>query len=95
MRTRCDGDTLVLVLEAECGIAAVEEDAETLRRALENPALRGLDIDAGALEEMDTAYLQLLLAARREIERRGGRARFVRAIPCVTEMLACYGLTFD
>ncbi len=92
MEMHRDGETLVLVLEAECGIAAVEEDAATLGHALEDPAVRGLEIDAGALEDLDTAYLQLLLAARQEIKKRGGAVRVAAAAPCLTDVLACYGL---
>lgn len=92
MEMHRNGETLVLVLDAECGIAAVEEDAATLGGALEDPEVRGLEIDAGALEDMDTAYLQLLLAARQEIIKRGGRVRIAPTPPCLTDTLACYGL---
>ncbi|MDX9971578.1 MAG: STAS domain-containing protein [FCB group bacterium] len=50
-----------IVLSAEATIGNVEADTLLFRQALEDHADRGrIVIDAGALEEMDTAYLQLV-----------------------------------
>lgn len=95
MKTQRNGGILLLTLEASCGIETVEEDAALLREELADPAVRRLDINAGDLETMDTAYFQLLLAARQEMKKRGGRAHITPVLPCFTEILTCYGLKFD
>ena len=54
-------DAAVLVLPAECTIADVEADTDKIR-ALINTRPGRIEVQAGTLEEIDTAYLQLLLS---------------------------------
>lgn len=59
-RTR---DRLRITLPATATIATVEEDAEKVRLELAKmKKIADVHIDCGAVEEMDTAYLQLVIA---------------------------------
>jgi ABC-type transporter Mla MlaB component len=51
----------ILVLASECIIADVEADTDKIR-ALINTRPGRIEVQAGSLEEIDTAYLQLLLS---------------------------------
>jgi ABC-type transporter Mla MlaB component len=55
-----DGAT-ILVLAAECSITDVEADTDKVR-SLMNTRPGRIEVQAGSLEEIDTAYLQLLLS---------------------------------
>jgi hypothetical protein len=51
----------IFVLASECTIADVEADTDKIR-ALINTRPGRIEVRAGSLEEIDTAYLQLLLS---------------------------------
>ena len=54
-------DATILVLSAECTIADVEADTDKIR-SLINTRPGRIEVQASAMEEVDTAYLQLLLS---------------------------------
>lgn len=55
-------------------------------------AAQALELDLGAVDEADTAGLQLLLLLRREAARGGKPLRVVGLSPALVEVLDSYGL---
>lgn len=75
------------------GGMTIYEAAEHKARML--AALAGasaLELDLGAVDEADTAGLQLLLLLRREGARAGKPVRVLRLSPAVADVLRRYGL---
>lgn len=97
MEIQRKGDILSVKLDESCTIVDVEEHTQQLREALctvqsgETP-VRRLNIDAGQVQEADTAYLQLLLVAQAHMKKKGGLCSMRRVAPCISEALACYGI---
>ena len=63
-----NNDAKILVLPAECTIVEVEADADKIRSFINTRPGR-VEVQAGSLEEIDTAYLQLLLSLASTAER--------------------------
>jgi anti-sigma B factor antagonist len=78
-------------LEGALTIAAGQAQHERLLAAVQDcDAL--LRIDLSDVDAFDTAGVQLLLAARRTMEMRGGRLQVEAASVAVQEVLAVFGL---
>lgn len=93
MRIQRDNDKLHITLEACCAIMYVEEHAALLKEAMADPApLSLVVVDAGDVEEIDTAYLQMLLVLVEEVQRRRVRLVPTGTAPCLRELLDCYGI---
>ncbi len=69
---------LNLNLGSELSIYRAAELKQQLLDALQANAQPGLDLDLSAVEEVDTAGIQLLLLAQREARNRGRRLRLLR-----------------
>lgn len=82
--------TAPLVLDGECTVYVAHELRQRLMQALE--AAPTLSLDLADVAEFDGAGLQLLIAARREAEQRGGTLQLVAASPVVAETLKLVGL---
>jgi len=79
----------VVCLPADCRLAA----QPALKAELEQVLQRGeIVLDAGALERVDTAALQLLLLFRRELEHHGGALAWRGTNEVLHEAAALLGL---
>lgn len=83
-------DDAVLDLDGELTIHTAAEQWPRLLGALE--ANRALRVGLANVTELDTAGLQLLLAARRDVERRGGVVEFADPSRPVLEALSIAAL---
>jgi len=85
-----DGAEPDITLEASVDVSMAAELRGTLDMALggEGP----LTVDAGAVERVDTAGVQLLLALRQESARRGRPLQWRAASPALRETAARLGL---
>ena len=79
-----------LAVEGELTIITATEDKERLLGALQNSS--GLRVDLAAVEEIDTAGLQVLLLARREADRQNVPFELGPARDSVAAVLALAGL---
>lgn len=94
MRIQKEGTTLHITLEPCCAIMFVEEHTVMVQEAFaDTPNLTRVVVDTDALEEIDTAYLQLMLVTRSETLRRGAVFSPVGTAPVMRELLDCYGLS--
>lgn len=75
----------VLAIEGELTIYTAAEHVARVQGCL--AASPALDLDLGALSEIDSAGLQLLLWASREASERGGRLRVLRRSEAVAEAI--------
>jgi ABC-type transporter Mla MlaB component len=82
---------VIVTLPPVCTIAEVETGADRIRRLSE--VLTTLEIRADAVQEMDTAYLQLLLALKATAEQRAGVLTLQGISPEVTALCDLYGVT--
>jgi len=80
----------VLALEGELTVQTAADRRAVLAALLGGPG--DLDLDLSAVTELDTAGLQLLLLARREIGHAGARLTVSAASRAVTEVLAIAGM---
>ncbi len=70
--------------------------AATLRDSLLQQVTEGAHVfDLGAVTELDSAGLQLLLAAQRSLARQGREMVLTACSPVVTQVLKTYGLDSD
>jgi anti-anti-sigma regulatory factor len=84
-------DTVTLRLEPSLRIGEVEARRELLLRQLDGR--EPVRIDVGALQSVDTAGVQLLLAFRQEADRRGIRVDYCGESPELVNALQVLGLT--
>ncbi len=75
----------ILSLEGELTIYTAAEQKEILQGFLQNSG--DLEIDLSAVTELDTAGLQLLIVAKRELTKRGDTLRFVMHSAAVLNVL--------
>ena len=61
--------------------------------AMASSACRAIELDAGAVTQIDTANVQILLAARRDLQRTGGDLRVLSASPALLRVTDQLGLT--
>lgn len=85
-----DTEATQLTLSGELTIYSVHELRELLLRAIDEN--RDIDVDMSEVSEVDTAGLQLVLLARREVEARGQQLRISGCDSEVREALAFYNL---
>ncbi len=83
-----DGPAVVR-LPADCRLAAQAALKEQLQQVLQHG---DIVVDAGALERVDTAALQLLVLFRRELEQAGGALAWRGANEVLREAAALLGL---
>lgn len=84
-----DGD-LSITLPSECTIADVEAHADKLRSQISG--VRRVELNAKALEEIDTAYLQLLLSLRSTLDERDIDFSLADLSDVLDEALKLYGM---
>jgi len=60
MKLKKNKTRMIITLERECTIAEVEADTEKLQPLLNG--IKNIEVNARDVEEMDTAYFQLLLS---------------------------------
>lgn len=60
---------MILTLPSDCTIARVEAETEKIRLQLESADR--IELNAEAVEQIDTAYLQVLLSLKKTAEARG------------------------
>jgi phospholipid transport system transporter-binding protein len=82
--------TAVVVLPADCRIAAQAALKAELLGALEKGAI--VVLDGSQVERADTAALQLLVLFRRELQARGGRLGWRGASEAINEAAGLLGL---
>jgi anti-anti-sigma factor len=80
-----------LALQGALTIAQAAAQRELLLHAIRPPQCE-LRLDLAAVDAFDSAGVQLLLAARRTLEARGGGLVLQAAAPVVREVLQTYGL---
>ncbi|MEO8808965.1 MAG: STAS domain-containing protein [Rhodanobacter sp.] len=84
-----DEPEVMVRLPADCRLAA----QAALKMKLQDTMDRGdIVVDAGGLERIDTAALQLLVVFRRELERSGGELRWHGTNQTLHEAAALLGL---
>jgi len=83
-------DTTILVLASECTIADVEADADKIRSLINTHPGR-IEVQAGPLEEIDTAYLQLLLSLASTAEHWDIPLSFVNTPDALKKACELYG----
>lgn len=90
--TEAPGENLyrILLLEGGLNIYSVGEHMSLLLRAL-TPGTE-VELDLAALDELDSAGLQLLVLAKQEAERVGSKLRLSHHSPAVIEALELSGL---
>lgn len=98
MRIDRDSDRLLLTLEPCCTIVYVEEHTALLKEALAGIVAGGvkiarLTIDISDVEEMDTAYMQMLLVCKQHFMRQGAVFVLQGVSPCVSELQECFGIS--
>ncbi|OQX27266.1 MAG: hypothetical protein BWK80_06190 [Desulfobacteraceae bacterium IS3] len=63
MNIRTENGTLLIDLPSECTIVKTEADTEKLRSFV-SEELKKIELNAEAVEEIDTAYFQMLLSLK-------------------------------
>lgn len=91
MNARNASPAIRLALGGELTIASAAAVREQLLAALRNDA--PLDIDLSAVDEFDSAGMQLLLAAKKSAELTGKALRLTHPSRAITDVLALFGLT--
>ncbi len=88
-RASPEAETAVL-LPADCRMASQTALKETLLQAAEAQIVV---LNGGEVERVDTAFLQLLMLFRRELETRGGSLKWHGVSEALAEGAALLGLT--
>lgn len=88
--TPAEGDRLILAIEGAMTVYEATGHKKELMDALADS--NGVDFDLSAVDELDTAGLQLLVLAHREGIKAGKRVRLLSGSPEVLEALNRYGL---
>lgn len=84
---------MTLTLPSACTIAEVEAASDKLRGIPEEVA--SLEIDASNVEEMDTAFFQLLLALKATMDVRRGVFALKAVSPEVCGLCELYGVQLE
>ena len=79
------GGTTRLVLPAAVDIEGAESLLARCREAVAGAGAGALSIDAGGVENVDTAGLQILIATRVALVEAGGELRWERVSPALAE----------
>lgn len=93
MKKNKQKNTLTVSLSSACTIAEVEADFDTIRSLPEE--IETINIKAGAVEEVDTAYLQLLLSIKQTAQERGILFRVKEASDEISDICSLYGVEFN
>lgn len=93
MRIQQEGVTLHITLEPCCAIMFVEEHTALVQQTFaEASDFNRVVMDCSDIEEIDTAYLQLLLVIRAETLRRGASFSPVGVTAPLRDIMSCYGI---
>ena len=85
-----------IILSAETTIISVEADTQIFRQALEEHGNKGnITIDANAVQEMDTAYLQLMRCFLKNARAMGINIVFCHMPESMVQLAKLYGLEWD
>jgi len=93
MKVERDGGAWIVVLPAECTIAEVEADADKVRLFPEG--VERIEVRGGEVEEVDTAYFQLLLSIRATARQRGIPFRLSEEAEALRRMGELYGIALE
>ncbi|QTA88059.1 STAS domain-containing protein [Desulfonema magnum] len=63
MKTNIQDGTLTIILPPDCTIPRAESDTDKIR-PLVSDDIRKIEVQAKSVEEMDTAYIQILLSLK-------------------------------
>lgn len=80
---------LFITLPQDCTIGKVEADADKLRTKLKR--IKNIDISGGSVEEMDTAYFQLLLSLMSTAEVQGIELHVSQCSTAMDDIMIIYG----
>jgi anti-anti-sigma regulatory factor len=94
MKINTENRIVRIVLSAECVIAETEVHMDMLKHALAGD-IAGIELDAGAVTNIDTAYFQLLLAMKAASARRGISLTVVDRSPEMRQVSVLYGVEID
>ncbi len=89
MNIQKNGRTWTIELASECTIVDVEADSDRLRDLPDY--LRKINLKAGRLEEIDTAYFQLLLALKSGARQQGVKLQMHDAPEVLQQIEMLYG----
>ncbi len=89
MNIQKNGRTWTIELASECTIVDVEGDFDRLRDLPDY--LRKINLKAGGLQEIDTAYFQLLLALKSSTRQRGIKLQLHDAPEVLQRIEMLYG----
>ncbi len=90
MKLKKNKNRVTVTLERECTIAEVEADTEKLQPLLK--AVKNIEVNARDVEEMDTAYFQLLLSLMISSKESGGKFSISEMPETVREIFNLYGI---
>ncbi len=90
MKVKKSGNKVIFTLGRECTIADVEAHTEKLRSMLKDGMK--IEVDAGDVEEMDTAYFQLLLSLKASSDQSGAGFFIADMSDRVREVFDLYGV---
>ena len=90
MIEKSEDGTLKITLPSECTIADAEARADRLRSQLSG--VERVELDARALEEIDTACLQLLLSLKATMDERDVHLSLQGLSGVLDEALKLYGM---
>ncbi len=90
MIEKSEDGTLKITLLSECTIADVEAHADRLRSQI--GGVERVELNAQALEEIDTAYLQLLLSLKATMDEMDARFSLAGLSSVLDEALKLYGI---
>jgi ABC-type transporter Mla MlaB component len=92
MFTRKQNDTISIRLNAACTIVDVESDTEKLKSLPDT--IKKYSIDASDVQELDTAYLQMLLSLKATADFQTAAFEIKKTSEAFLETLYAYGISF-
>lgn len=90
MIEKSEDGTLRITLHSQCTIADVEAHTDRLRSQIEG--VERVELNAEALEEIDTAYLQLLLSLEATLDEMDVHFSLSGLSSVLDEALSLYGI---
>ncbi len=94
MKIRDEQGVLVVILDSECTIAKAEAHTHQLRSLISDKTGR-IEVRAGAAEEMDTAYFQMLLSLKATADTRKIPFEMPEASSEILRLCELYGVTLS
>lgn len=87
METRLDGGTLSVTIGGELDLYTAAEVADRIDRALDDKAVRRLDLDLGAVSFIDSSGLGVIFGRYKKMRHRGGQMQITRVSPVAHRVL--------